>query len=211
LNSLLTSHASLALRADITSVAFRARGASNTGNALDSLRASLTGWPRLAPLAGVALRSGNAGDALRSSHASHAIDARWTRRTNAARDTGDTLRSYIATVALCASHAGRTGDTSNAGDALRSSHASHALRSLRTSKANLRPRCKITGKLPELAVTQRQNQHPGFTPQLRYCVTLGDVGNAAVSALAVPCLVRSVGICRVERHDRSEYVGAFDA
>jgi hypothetical protein len=169
---------------------------------LDSLRASLACWSRLATLAGVTLRSGNAGNPLRASNPSDAIRACWTRWANAARDTGDTLRTYITAFALCASNASRTGDTGNAG---------HALRSLRTSKANLRPRCKITGKLPELAVTQRQNQHPCFTPQLRDRVTLYDVGNAAISTLAVPCLVRGVRVSRVEWHDRSKYVSAFDA
>jgi hypothetical protein len=80
------------LRTDITAIAFRASGPSNTGNALDSLRASLTGWPRLATLAGVTLRSGNAGNTLRScvtaitlcaSHTGHASDSRRTSRPDA--------------------------------------------------------------------------------------------------------------------------------
>ena len=100
--------------------------------------------------------------------------------------------------------------TRHAGDSLRSCHASNALRALRTSKADLRPRCKITSKPPELAVRQRQNQHPGFTPQRRDRVTLGDVCDAAEAALSVPCLMRGVRVRRVERHDRSQYVNALD-
>jgi hypothetical protein len=103
--------------------------------------------------------------------------------------------------------ASRTGYTSRS---LRTSNASHALRALRTSKANLRPRCEIDSKPPELVVRQRQHKHPGFTPQLRDCVTLCDVGNATEATFAVPCLMRSVRVSRVERHDRRKYVSASD-
>jgi hypothetical protein len=192
------------LRPDIASVALlarharralntlRSRGTGWTRDALDALRASLASRSSCTALARVALRAGYTGNALRS---------RWPRWANGPRHARHTLRAGSPDVASRTGYAGWT---------LRTSHAGHALRSLRTSQANLRPRCKIDSKLPELAVTQRQNQHPGFTPQLRDRVTLCDVGNAAVSTLAVPRLMRSVSVSRVERHDRREYVSAFD-
>jgi hypothetical protein len=213
LNSLLTSHASWTLRTDVTAIAFRASGPSNTGNALDSLRASLAGWSRLSTLASVTLRPRDTGDTLRTYIAAVALNASHAGRPSDAGSAGDALRSRHSGHASHTLRAGRSdfaSRTGNAGWALRTSHAGHALQSLRASKANLRPRCEITGKPPELVVTQRQDEHSRFTPQLRDRVTLCDVGNAAVSALAVPCLVRCVRVRCVERHDRSEYVRASD-
>jgi hypothetical protein len=200
-------HSSLARRAGWTalaSVALRAR------YALDALHSSLARRAGWTALASVALRAGNAWNALRTRN------ARWSRWTNGTSDTGNPLRSYIAAITLRAlrtcrpsgtGFASRTGYTRRS---LRTSHASHSLRSLRTSKANLRPRRKIDSKPPELVVRQREHEHPGFTPQLRNRVSLSDVGDATEPTLAVPCLVGSVRVSRVERHDRREYVSSFD-
>jgi hypothetical protein len=212
-----------------------------TRDALDTLRASLarrTGWTALAS---VALRSSDTGNALRSCNASGTRDtgnplrayiaaiplyarctshACWTLRPDAsscARGTsspshaGDALRSRHASHTLRTSGSRVASRTRYTRRSLRTSNTGHALRSLRPSKANLRPRCEITSKTPELAVSQRQHQHPRFTPQLRDRVTLCRIGDAAVSALAVPCLVRGVRVRRVKRHDRREYVSAFNA
>jgi hypothetical protein len=211
-----------------------------TRDALDTLRASLTRWTGWAALASVALRSSDTGSALRSCKPSGTRDtgntlradvaaitlyarctrhAGWTLRpdasscargTSSPRHAGDALRSCHARNTLRTSGSRVASRTRYTRRSLRTSHTGHTLRSLRPSKANLKPRCEITSKPPELVVTQRQHQHPRFTPQLRDRVTLCRIGDAAVSALAVPCLVRSVRVRRVERHDRREYVSAFD-
>jgi hypothetical protein len=221
----IASVALLACHARRSLNALRSRRTNCTGwtrDALDALHASLTRWAGWAALASVALRTGNAWNALRTSNARNARWSRWSRWANGTRDTGNPLRSHIAAITLCARctrHAVWTlrpdasscaRGTRHAGDSLRTSHACHALRSLRSSKANLGPRCEITSKPPELVVRQRQDEHPRLTPQLRDSVTLGDVCDAAEAALAVPCLMRGVRVRRVERHDRSEYVSASD-
>jgi hypothetical protein len=229
-----------ALRPDIASVALLAchtrralnalqsRGTNRTGwtrDALDALRTSLTRRASWTALASVALCSRHAGNTLRTYIAAVAFRARctrhagWTLRPDASscarwpRDTGnagDALRSRHASHTLRAGRSDFASRTGHARRSLRASHTGHALRSRRTSQANLRPRCEITSKPPELVVTQRQNKHPRFTPQLRDRVTLCRIGNAAKAALAVPCLMRGVRVRRVERHDRREYVSASD-
>jgi hypothetical protein len=227
-NALDTLRTSLTRRASWTALASVALCSSHTGDALlscNALRSCNAGnaigtcWP------GWANGTRDTGDTLRPDIAAITFRARctrhagWTLRPDASscarwpRDTGnagDALRSRHARHTLRPSGSRFASRTGHARRSLRTSHASHALRSLRTSKANLRPRREITSQLPELAVTQRQHEHPGFTPQLRDRVTLRRIGNATKAALAVPCLMRGVRVRRVERHDRSKYVGSLD-
>ena len=200
----------------------RASGSSNACWSLRTCVALRPCWSLSTSSTRHALRACLAGIALRpcrsvvSLHACWALRSLRTRGTNSTSHAGWPLRADAASVAFGSGCSGRTNWTrwtlhaSSTSNALRTSNASHALRSLRSSKANLRPRSEITSKPPELAVTQRQNEHPRLSPQLRYSVTLCQVGDAAVPAFAVTCLVRSVRVRRRERHDRSQYVGASD-
>jgi hypothetical protein len=209
-------------------------------DALHASLARRAGWTALASVALLACHAWNALRTRNALLSCNASDACWSRWANGTSGTRNPLRSYIAAITLyarCTRHAGNALRSCHASNALRAlrtgrprrtdfasrtgytrrslrtSHASHSLRSLRslrTSKANLRPRCEINSKPPELVVRQRQNEHPRFTPQLRDCVSLSDVGDAAKATLAVASLMRGVRVSRVERHDRSEYVSASD-